>query len=176
MPWEGKHNLDVLIFGGGGAGLWLLDELRRSGFCVLLAESNSLGRGQSVASQGIIHGGLKYTLGGLLTDSARAIRHMPALWRACLAGESQPDLSGASVGDKAAFSKYVRELRLLHEMMVHAMKAKQTTDLEHCAKLRDLIAKFRASYLGEKDHGHNHDHGHAHGAQGHDHGHAAGKR
>ena len=80
----------------------------------------------------------------------------------------------ADPGDKAAFSKYVRELRLLHEMMVHAMKAKQTTDLEHCAKLRDLIAKFRASYLGEKDRGH--DHGHAHGVQGHDHGHAPGKR
>jgi hypothetical protein len=32
-------------------------------------------------------------------------------------------------------------------MIVYAMKAKQTTDLEHCAKLRDLIDQFKQSYL-----------------------------
>jgi len=32
------------------------------------------------------------------------------------------------------------------------MKAKQTTYLENCVKLRDLIAKFKASYLGEHVH------------------------
>jgi nickel superoxide dismutase len=78
----------------------------------------------------------------------------------------------ADPGDRQAVAKYVRELRLLHEMVVHAMKAKQTTDLEHCAKLRDLISKFRASYLGEKEDGdgHSHSHDHAHG-----HSHPAGK-
>ncbi|HID77043.1 MAG TPA: superoxide dismutase [Planctomycetaceae bacterium] len=55
----------------------------------------------------------------------------------------------ADPSDRAATAKYLRELRLLHEMMVHAMKAKQTTDLEHCRALRGLIHKFRASYLGE---------------------------
>ncbi len=66
----------------------------------------------------------------------------------------------ADPGDRQAMAKYVHELRLLHEMMVHAMKAKQTTDLEHCAKLRDLISRFRASYLGEKEDGDGHSHGH----------------
>jgi nickel superoxide dismutase len=57
-------------------------------------------------------------------------------------------------GDAAAFAKYVRELRLLHEMTVNAMKAKQTTELNYCAKLRELIAAFQASYMGEQPHSH----------------------
>ena len=48
--------------------------------------------------------------------------------------------------DKAAYAKYVREITLLHRMIVHAMKAKQTTDVTHCAELRELIAAFRKSY------------------------------
>lgn len=84
---------DAVIFGGGVAGLWLLDALRRKGCSAILLESDSLGRGQTVASQGIIHGGLKYTLQGLLTRSAENISAMPALWRDCLAGRTSPDLS-----------------------------------------------------------------------------------
>ncbi len=50
-------------------------------------------------------------------------------------------------GDGAAYEKYVWELKLLHGMMVHIMKAKQTTDLEHVEKLRALIGAFKVSYL-----------------------------
>ncbi len=85
--------LDVLIFGGGVAGLWLLDDLVRRGCNVLLLEADALGSGQTIASQGIIHGGLKYTLSGLFTSSARAVRNMPNVWRRCLAGEQEPNLS-----------------------------------------------------------------------------------
>ncbi|MCH8259649.1 MAG: FAD-dependent oxidoreductase, partial [Planctomycetes bacterium] len=85
--------LDVVILGGGGAGLWLLDELVRRDFSVLLLEANELGSGQTVASQGIIHGGLKYTLSGFMTPSASAIRDMPGVWRACLAGDREPHLT-----------------------------------------------------------------------------------
>ncbi|MCI0366203.1 MAG: FAD-dependent oxidoreductase [Phycisphaerales bacterium] len=85
--------LDCLIFGGGAAGLWLLDDLTRAGYSTLLLEAHELGSGQTIASQGIIHGGLKYTLSGLLTPSARAISAMPLIWRRCLAGEAKPNLS-----------------------------------------------------------------------------------
>jgi len=85
--------LDVLIFGGGAAGLWLLDQLAGRGHRVLLLEAGALGQGQTVASQGIIHGGLKYTLQGLLTPAAREIREMPGIWRECLMGLRTPDLS-----------------------------------------------------------------------------------
>jgi len=86
--------VDVLIFGGGAAGLWLLDDLVRDGYSAVLLEAHALGSGQTVASQGIIHGGLKYTLSGMLTSSADAIKHLPGLWRQCLAGQAKPDLSG----------------------------------------------------------------------------------
>jgi len=73
--------------------------------------------------------------------------------------------------DKAAHAKYVREVTLLHQIVVHAMKAKQTTDLEHCEALRSLVHQFRASYLGEHDHAAKpHGHGHAKERHGHDHG------
>ncbi|UCD75580.1 MAG: FAD-dependent oxidoreductase [Phycisphaerales bacterium] len=92
MTREGPRNVEVLIFGGGAAGLWLLDELIRDGRDALLLEAHELGSGQTIASQGIVHGGLKYTLSGLLTSSARAISEMPLLWRRCLAGEREPNL------------------------------------------------------------------------------------
>src|SRR5262245_44923203 len=87
-------DMDVVIFGGGAAGLWLLDELVRRGQNVVLLEANALGTGQTVAAQGIIHGGLKYTLQGMLTKSATSIREMPAIWRECLDGRREPNLSG----------------------------------------------------------------------------------
>ena len=89
--------LDAVILGGGIAGLWTLSELTRRGMAGVLIEARALGQGQTLWSQGIIHGGLKYSLSGLLTGSARAIREMPEVWRACLAGEREPDLSGAPV-------------------------------------------------------------------------------
>jgi nickel superoxide dismutase len=65
-------------------------------------------------------------------------------------------LKPADPSGKEAFSKYLRELTLLHQMVVHAMKAKQTVDVEHCAKLRELIADFKTSYMGTQSHGHVH--------------------
>jgi len=60
----------------------------------------------------------------------------------------------ADPADAAASAKYVRQITLLHKMLVHAMKAKQTTDLEHCKQLRVLIHEFEASYLGQQVHKH----------------------
>jgi len=58
--------------------------------------------------------------------------------------------------DKAGYQKYVTEITLLHRMMVAAMKTKQTVDPAYCKELRDLIEKFRSSYLGAaaEKHGH----------------------
>ena len=88
---------DVVILGGGIAGLWTLDALRRAGHAVMLVERDALGAGQTIWSQGIIHGGLKYTLDGALSPSARAIREMPAIWRRALTGEAEPSLGRACV-------------------------------------------------------------------------------
>ena len=88
---------DVAIFGGGAAGLWVLDVLLARGLSAVLLESDRLGGGQTVCAQGIIHGGLKYTLNGILSGSAAAIRGMPDLWRDCLAGRREPRLTGTRV-------------------------------------------------------------------------------
>lgn len=88
-------NVDVAIIGGGIAGLWLLARLRQRGFGALLIESERLGTGQTIAAQGIIHGGAKYTLRGPVSDAAKVIAGMPALWRRCLNGEDEIDLRGA---------------------------------------------------------------------------------
>lgn len=85
--------LDTVIFGGGAAGLWTFDALRQHGVSALLLEAHELGRGQTIASQGIIHGGLKYSLSGLLNPSVRSIRDMPDRWRRSLAGETTPNLT-----------------------------------------------------------------------------------
>lgn len=91
---------DVVVIGGGIAGLWLFRTLNLKGYQTVLLEQNSLGGGQSIKSQGIIHGGTKYTLTGNLTGASQAIAGMPDRWRKALAGKGgkyEPDLSSARI-------------------------------------------------------------------------------
>lgn len=85
-------HLDIAIIGGGVAGLWLANRTKNAGFNVALFESKALGSDQTLASQGMIHGGMKYTLAGTLTGASEAIADMPRHWRACLCGEGDVDL------------------------------------------------------------------------------------
>jgi glycine/D-amino acid oxidase-like deaminating enzyme len=85
-------NVDVAIVGGGIAGLWLLNRLKQQGYSAVLFEKAYLGGGQTIRSQGIIHGGAKYALKGT-TKAAESIKKMPAVWRDCLSGEGEIDLS-----------------------------------------------------------------------------------
>ena len=52
--------------------------------------------------------------------------------------------------DEAAMKKYTGELLLLHKILVHAMKSKQSTDVTITKKLGELITEFEASYIGKK--------------------------
>jgi len=90
-------NVDIVIFGGGVAGLWLLARCRQAGYQTLLLENESLGAGQTRFSQGIIHGGTKYALTGKLTASSESIFAMPKIWRDCLEGKGEVDLSSAAI-------------------------------------------------------------------------------
>ena len=87
----------TVIIGGGIAGLWLLNRLSNRGHDVMLLEKNALGNHQTLASQGIIHGGLKYALNGVLSPASSAIADMPARWRACLQGRGDIDLRDTRV-------------------------------------------------------------------------------
>ena len=87
--------LDVAIFGGGIAGLWLLARLRNRGYRAALFESDRIGAGQTRYAQGIIHGGTKYALTGKVSEAAQMVAAMPGRWRACLKGEGELDLREA---------------------------------------------------------------------------------
>ena len=91
---------DVVVIGGGIAGLWLFRTLNTLGYRTLLLEQGSLGGGQTIKSQGIVHGGTKYTLTGQLTNASQAIAGMPERWRNALAGKGEdrdPDLRSARI-------------------------------------------------------------------------------
>lgn len=88
-------NLDVLILGGGIAGLWTLAHHRAAGINAALIEAVALGAGQTLWSQGIIHGGIKYALTGEASAASKAIADMPAAWRAALANHGPVHLAAA---------------------------------------------------------------------------------
>ena len=88
---------DIAIIGGGVAGLWLLNQLRNRGYSVVLFEREALGSYQTIGSQGMIHGGIKYALAGALSNSSETLAAMPAMWRQCLRGEGKVDLRGCRV-------------------------------------------------------------------------------
>lgn len=95
---------EVVIFGGGIAGLWTLDALRRQGVDARLLSSTPLGAGQTIMSQGILHGGGKYLqdpwlllhsprLAVAALGLAREAGAMPGIWRDRLA----TDLNSATL-------------------------------------------------------------------------------
>jgi len=90
-------DVDVLILGGGIAGLWTLARLQQAGYKSVLLESRALGAGQTRYAQGIIHGGTKYALTGKLTASSESLADMPSRWRACYEGNGELDLTRAEL-------------------------------------------------------------------------------
>ena len=54
----------------------------------------------------------------------------------------------ADPSDRAQYDKYVEQVTILHQMLIAAMKTKQTTDLAHVEKLRELTDRFNESYFG----------------------------
>jgi nickel superoxide dismutase len=43
-------------------------------------------------------------------------------------------------------NQYIKKLTLLHHMLVHAMRSKQTTDLTNVQELRSLLEEFHKAY------------------------------
>ena len=57
--------------------------------------------------------------------------------------------------DEKAMNEYIHKLALLHAIQIHAMKAKQSTDLSEIENLRKFTGMFREAYFGEaKEHKH----------------------
>ncbi len=92
-----QFTTDVVIIGAGIAGLWLHHRLNQMGFHTLLLENKTIGNAQTLSAQGIIHGGAKYALNGILSKATQAIGAMPSRWQACLAGKGDIDLTQVKV-------------------------------------------------------------------------------
>lgn len=45
---------------------------------------------------------------------------------------------------------YEKKLSILHQMLIYAMKCKQTTDLDHVQKLRNLVGEFKNLYFAKE--------------------------
>lgn len=88
---------DIAIAGAGVAGLWLANLLQNRGFDVAVCERGKVGGTQTMASQGLIHGGVKYALGGTATGAFKAVSDMPRRWRDCIEGKGEIDLGGVRV-------------------------------------------------------------------------------
>ena len=90
-------HVDFVIVGAGITGLWLLNRLSQAGYSAVLLENNAIGSGQTLMSQGIIHGGTKYALKGMLTNATSEISRMTQVWSDCVAGEGEIDLSSVNI-------------------------------------------------------------------------------
>lgn len=89
--------VDVVVLGGGIGGLWSLARLRKAGYHAILIESGRLGGMQSLASQGMIHGGQRYALQGTSNGHSTMLKDLPDVWNRCLAGDGELDLSNVTL-------------------------------------------------------------------------------
>lgn len=62
----------------------------------------------------------------------------------------------AKPSDKEKHSVYVNQLTYLHQLIVYAMKAKQSTDLKYIQDMQDATARFEKAYFGLVKHRHDH--------------------
>ena len=49
--------------------------------------------------------------------------------------------------DDPGYAQYIKQLELLHHLLVYSMKCKQTTDKSYIEKLRETTALFEKSYF-----------------------------
>lgn len=75
----------------------------------------------------------------------------------------QQRITPADANDADAQAAYVNKLVLCHKMLIAAIKAKQTTDLQYPEELTSLLAQFEVAYFGKpKTAGQEPEHKHPH--------------
>jgi len=147
-----KHKTQIAIIGGGITGLWLINLLRSQGYDALLFEKSALGGEQTFASQGMIHGGLKYALGGMISPASESIANMPHVWKDCLEGNGDVDLSGLSIlsedyylfSDAALTSKVTAFFASKSlEARISALTKKDFPDIFNSPKFKGLLYRLQ---------------------------------
>ena len=92
-----KKYFDIVVIGGGIAGVWTHSLLKKAGYSCCLLEKKTIGGEQSLVSQGIIHKGMKYLLGKFIPDIAGNLLPIAKLWDAALSGKGELDLSDTEI-------------------------------------------------------------------------------
>ncbi len=133
---------DVLSVGGGVAGLFALDSLRSRGVDALLVESIALGSGQTTASQGILHAGVKYSLAGIVGEDADEVARAAAGWIDRLA---EPD------GDLARVRKLTKTCHIWRSSGVRAMLGMTAATLALQTRPHRLETNDRPQLLAHVD-------------------------
>jgi nickel superoxide dismutase len=59
-------------------------------------------------------------------------------------------IKNVDAGDELATKKYFEQLALCHQILVYAMKSKQTTDLDNVKQLKTAVEHFKKIYFAEK--------------------------
>jgi L-2-hydroxyglutarate oxidase LhgO len=86
--------MDVVLFGGGIAGLWLLNRLKKEGYSVILLENETIGGIQTIHSQGVIHSGFKYQNHPAIVSKLKKMREE---WTEALKGKRSVDISKTKI-------------------------------------------------------------------------------
>lgn len=133
---------DALIVGGGVAGLFALDALRRRGIHALLIESVALGSGQTTASQGILHAGVKYALAGAVGEDAQEVALAAAAWK---------DRLAEPAGDLATVRKLTKTCHIWRSSGVRAMVGMAAAALALQTRPHRLDAHERPNWLAHAD-------------------------
>lgn len=131
---------DIIIAGGGIAGLWTLAQLRHQGYNAILLEKNTLGGGQSMASQGIIHGGSKYALAGAISQATSNISQMPQRWQQALTGDGPVNLSAVKCLSDA---QYLVPSSGIDSKLLSFLGSKSMSSFTESTKARNLPAAYR---------------------------------
>ena len=131
---------DVAIIGAGIAGLWLHNRLNQAGYHALLIENGKIGQGQTLSSQGIIHGGSKYALNGILSKASQVISNMPARWKSCLEGKGEIDLTSVK---KLAEHQLLWSKDRLSSKMVSFFASKALSSRMQSVSLQNRPALFQ---------------------------------
>lgn len=106
----------IMIMGGGATGLYLRSFLYQHGYDVILVEKKSLGDGQTIASQGIIHRGLKYSLSDKTSSFCKMLDASFNSWSRHFLGQGCVDLRKLEYNSKTMYfwSTLNTKINLLH--------------------------------------------------------------
>lgn len=121
-------DLDALIIGGGVQGLWLLNDLRKAGYSVVLLERGELGGVQTCHSHVYIHQGCLYTNAQL----ASGLKKVQIPWEQFMAQHKPLHGVEPSIFGFTTSAATERRTRLWKSLGIYPVKPQRAVDVARC--------------------------------------------